>query len=88
MNRIYSLVWNRALHSVQVASELATSAGGGSAAVGSGARASRRHPLAWACIAALALGAFALPAWSATCPTGTVVIAPPNLTGTTGADGT
>ncbi|HEX7324397.1 MAG TPA: autotransporter-associated beta strand repeat-containing protein [Rhodanobacteraceae bacterium] len=67
MNRVYSLVWNRALHSVQVASELASSAGGRNVACASGTRTPRRHLLALACIAALALGAFALPAWSATC---------------------
>jgi hypothetical protein len=70
MNRIYNLVWNPALRTVQVASELATSTVGGNAAAGTATGRFHRHPLAMACITALALGAFALPAWSENCPAG------------------
>lgn len=85
MNRIYSLIWNRALHTVQVASELATSRqGGGGASIG--AVRVRRHPLALACVAALGMATLALPAWSATCPTGAVAVPSPSL-GSPGAAG-
>ncbi|MBD8872774.1 autotransporter-associated beta strand repeat-containing protein [Rhodanobacter sp. DHB23] len=46
MNRIYRLVWNRALRVLQVASEFAHSQGG--AATGEGTSPLRRHPLAMA----------------------------------------
>jgi fibronectin-binding autotransporter adhesin len=62
MNRIYRLVWNRALGAPQVASELARSTRGGSAAGPSASP--RRHPLMLACALALgtAVGTAALPA--------------------------
>jgi autotransporter-associated beta strand protein len=95
MNRVYSLVWNRALHSVQVASELASSTGGGNVASGAASSPVRRHPLALACAAALALGAFAPPAWSATCAVGATPVAvgapvngPAGANGSAGTSGT
>ena len=68
MNRIYRLVWNRALKSLQVVSELAHSHDG---AVGGGEslRPNRaKRPLFLACATALTLGgvALALPVWAAT----------------------
>ena len=81
MNRIYSLVWNRALRVLQVASELAHAAQGGGF-VGNVAGL-RRHPLAAACAAALALGVFAPAAWSATCS----ISVTGSQTGLSGADG-
>ncbi len=62
MNRIYRLVWNRALRVMQVASELARSGAHGGRTTGAGARYRPRHALALAC-------ALALPgasAWAAT----------------------
>ncbi|MBU6415731.1 MAG: hypothetical protein KJS83_01015, partial [Xanthomonadaceae bacterium] len=81
MNRIYRLVWNRALRVLQVASEFAHSHGGGA---GESAAPLRRHPLALACLAALAMAVF-VPAWAAaTCPAGFVSV---SGTGTVGANG-
>ncbi|MFK2879179.1 autotransporter-associated beta strand repeat-containing protein [Rhodanobacter hydrolyticus] len=59
MNRIYRLVWNRALRVLQVASEFAHSQGG--AATGEGTSPMRRHPLALALsmVLGVALGAVA-----------------------------
>lgn len=60
MNRIYSLVWNRALRTPQVASEIARPRGGSSAATPL-----RQHPLALACMVALAMVTFSAPsAWA------------------------
>lgn len=55
MNHVFSLVWNRALHAVQVASELARPRGGNVRGM-SRAATSRKRPLALACAAAIALG--------------------------------
>jgi autotransporter-associated beta strand protein len=66
MNRIYRLVWNRALRVLQVASELACTPGTGNA-VNASTSPLRKHPLALACLAALALGTLASPAWAASC---------------------
>ncbi len=65
MNRIYQLVWNRALSVLQVASELTSPATGG-ACGRSAAGALRRTRLAQACAAALVLGlgSAAMPAWA------------------------
>ncbi len=94
MNRIYRLVWNRALHVMQVASEFATSHGGDPT---DGGTPLRRRPLALACVAALGLVAFAAPAWSAAsctvdgvtysdCTIGAAGVV--GQTGTPGTDGT
>lgn len=64
MNRMYRQVWNHRLHALQVASEVARPRG--SAASGASASVVHRHPLAFACVAALALGMSALPAYAIT----------------------
>jgi autotransporter-associated beta strand protein len=65
MNRVYRLVWNRSLATLQVASELAR-AQGGHASGGGAARAPRCNALAVA-LAGLALACATTPAWSQTC---------------------
>ncbi|MFT4197791.1 MAG: ESPR domain-containing protein [Pseudoxanthomonas sp.] len=67
MNRIYRLVWNRALRVLQVASELVRAASGGGASDGGVLRLAQR-PLVLACAAAwLLLGSgLAAAAWAAT----------------------
>jgi uncharacterized protein with beta-barrel porin domain len=87
MNRIYSLVWNRALHTVQVASELARPARSGGASAN--AAPARRKPLALACVMALGMAALVLPTWSAAaCPPGsTSIVGTTGAAGTTGSDG-
>jgi fibronectin-binding autotransporter adhesin len=82
MNRIYRLVWNRALRVLQVASELARAPRSDNGATGTRLAIARRRTLALACAAALA--AVALPAWSATCPAGSTSI---NGTGSAGSAG-
>lgn len=63
MNRIHRLVWNRALHTLQVAAEIARPRGGGS--VGSVATPLRQPPLTLACMAVLAMATFSAPsAWA------------------------
>lgn len=64
MNRVYRLVWNRSLATVQVTSELAHTRG--SSDDRSPTRKLRRHPLALA-VAALAFTCLSMPAWSQTC---------------------
>ncbi|HEX7342593.1 MAG TPA: ESPR-type extended signal peptide-containing protein, partial [Rhodanobacteraceae bacterium] len=94
MNRIYRLVWNRALHCLQVASELARSEGGGN--IAAGGVPSRCRPLALACLAALGLTAFSVaPAWAGTTTSCTIngktyatcTIATSGATGTAGTAG-
>lgn len=86
MNRIYRLVWNRALGVLQVVSELARTATAGSVRHAS---ASRLRPtrLAQACAAALALtlGGVTLPAWATCTPSATVTC---GTSGGNGANGT
>ena len=88
MNRIYRLVWNRALGVLQVASELTKAVPGG--AVSNAAPQRLRHSrLAQACAAALALslGAVALPAWATTCNPGAPPAAGQTCTGVSGQPG-
>ncbi len=86
MNRTYRQVWNRALHTLQVTSEVARPRG--SAASGTSASILHRHPLALACATALALGALALPAFAAPmCPTGSTAIGGLGTNGTLGLNG-
>ncbi len=68
MNKIYRLVWNRALGMVQVATEFAKAPRGGVAGSSNVGGSPRRSRLAQACAAALliGLGATALPAWAGT----------------------
>jgi len=54
MNRIYRLVWNRALHILQVASELTRSGESGGGAAGPGPGVLRQRALVLACAVALA----------------------------------
>jgi outer membrane autotransporter protein len=69
MNRVYHLVWNRALRVVQVASELSSSCHGVTAT--SEAVAPRRHPL-WAALLAVGLCTATSPALAQLCqPTDT-----------------
>ncbi|ULU24216.1 autotransporter-associated beta strand repeat-containing protein [Dyella terrae] len=87
MNRIYRLVWNRALRVMQVASELTYAPRGGCTTTS--VTLQRRRPLALACVTLLASTAWAAPAWSAvTCPTGAILINATGTTGGTGAPGT
>jgi fibronectin-binding autotransporter adhesin len=87
MNRIYRLVWNRALRVMQVASELTYAPRGGCTTTS--VTLPRRRPLALACVTLLASTAWAAPAWSAvTCPTGATLINATGTTGGTGAPGT
>ena len=83
MNRIFRLVWNRALGTVQVASELARAPRGGAQAA-SDMPLPRYRALAMACAAALGLTLSIAPAWAA-CP-GTSIAAT-GTTGTQGVDG-
>ncbi|MGH8113896.1 MAG: ESPR domain-containing protein [Rhodanobacteraceae bacterium] len=53
MNRIFSLVWNRALGALRVASELTRSRGGGAAGAGTSSHGAVRKALALAVVAAL-----------------------------------
>ncbi|MBD8880802.1 autotransporter-associated beta strand repeat-containing protein [Rhodanobacter sp. 7MK24] len=64
MNRVYRLIWNRALAVVQVTSELTRTKGSSSGA--SATRVLRRRPLALA-IATMTLACVTAPAWSQTC---------------------
>ena len=66
MNRVYSLVWNRALPTLQVASELTSSTGGDKTECA--ATSLRRNRLALACMGVLAMGAFALPGVATAAP--------------------
>lgn len=84
MNRIYSLIWNRKLHTLQVASELSHARCGGTA--GAANPRPRKVPLVLACVAAPALGVFALPVWATPmCPVGTTLLG--NGSGGAGASG-
>jgi fibronectin-binding autotransporter adhesin len=85
MNRIYRLVWNRALRVLQVASELAASHGGGGTGTGSSSMPKARLPLAIVAVLAAGFLWTALPAAAATCPTNTTSI--PSVTGASGTDG-
>ena len=69
MNRIYRLVWNRALRTVQVASELASAPG--AAALNDGMTSTRRRPLAVA-VAGLLLSMVSLPAFADCTPTNVI----------------
>lgn len=87
MNRVYSLVWNRALRTLQVASEVVPANGGG--ATGAAGPSLRNRPLALSCAAALAMGAFALPGWSApVCPIDSTSISGTGHSGISGSPGT
>jgi len=86
MNRLYRLVWNRALRVLQVAAEITRATHRGGGATQGRAAALRQRPLALACMAALALAAFGPAARAATqCPAGTT---PVSGTGQTGVPGT
>lgn len=86
MNKVYRLVWNRALGVLQVATELASSPRGGVSPGRGVARGAARSPLARACLVALALslGVAALPA-SAASPT--FVVTSATDSGDTGVPG-
>jgi hypothetical protein len=75
VNRVFRLVWNRALRATQVASEVAHTARGG-VAMGVAAPAPHRRPLVLACLAALAVAVLASPALAAT-PAPSTVPPPP-----------
>lgn len=83
MNRIYRLVWNRALDTVQVASELAHAPRGG-AHHASDTPLPRSRALAMACAAALGLALSLTPALAAASCAGTAITG----TGTAGTAGT
>ncbi|MGN6322944.1 MAG: autotransporter-associated beta strand repeat-containing protein [Dyella sp.] len=84
MNRIYRLVWNRALGTVQVASELACAARGGAQGTAD-TQPLRSHALPMACAAALGLTLSLIPTISSASCAPTVI---PSVTGTAGTAGT
>jgi len=84
VNRIYRLVWNRALGTVQVASELACAVRGGVQGTAD-TQPLRSHALSMACAAALGLTLSLIPAVSSASCAPTVI---PSVTGTAGTAGT
>ena len=87
MNRIYRLVWNRALGTVQVASELACAPRGGAQGTAD-TQPLRSHALAMACAAALGLTLSLIPAVSSASCAPTVIASVTGTAGTAGTDGT
>ncbi|MEW9573470.1 autotransporter domain-containing protein [Rhodanobacter sp. Si-c] len=85
MNRIYRLVWNRALRVLQVASEFAQSHDGG--ATGAGESPLRRRPLTLACALALGVALSATPQHAMAQTAGTSGGGASGATGGTGSTG-
>lgn len=89
MNRIFNLIWNRALKVMQVAPELTRSRGGAVASSDSPRPVGVRNRLLLACAAALALGTVAFPTWAASCTVNgiTYTNCTQGTAGATGVDG-